>query len=178
MKASKFSEAQKAFILKQGSDGMPVADICRKAEWEQIMRLAQERRWSNMRSAELVGVAQTIACCGEVSRVSGRGQVAQRGVRPGLIIRNHPSCDGGAGVIEIIEERLVEKFVAHAAIECLADAVLHGLARRDEVPGYSILLRPGQHGVRGELGSVIGDDNAWSAAPPYQAGQLSRYTVT
>jgi len=35
-----------------------------------------------------------------------------------------------------------------------------------------------QDGVRGELGSVVGDDNAWSAAPPYQAGQLSRYTVT
>jgi hypothetical protein len=35
--------------------------------------LAQERRGSNMRSAELVKVAQTIACCGEVSRVSGRG---------------------------------------------------------------------------------------------------------
>jgi putative transposase len=31
MKASRFSEAQKAFILKQGGDGMPVADICRKA---------------------------------------------------------------------------------------------------------------------------------------------------
>jgi putative transposase len=31
MKASKFSDAQKAFILKQGSEGMPVADICRKA---------------------------------------------------------------------------------------------------------------------------------------------------
>ena len=31
MKASKFSEAQKSFILKQGADGMPVADICRKA---------------------------------------------------------------------------------------------------------------------------------------------------
>jgi putative transposase len=30
MKASKFSDAQKAFILKQGS-GVPVADICRKA---------------------------------------------------------------------------------------------------------------------------------------------------
>ncbi len=27
MKASKFSEAQKAFILKQGNDGMPVADL-------------------------------------------------------------------------------------------------------------------------------------------------------
>ena len=31
MKASKFSGAQKAFILKQGSDGVAVADICRKA---------------------------------------------------------------------------------------------------------------------------------------------------
>ena len=31
MKASKFSEAQKAFILKQGADGVPVAEICRKA---------------------------------------------------------------------------------------------------------------------------------------------------
>ena len=29
MKASKFSDAQKAFILKQGADGIPVADICR-----------------------------------------------------------------------------------------------------------------------------------------------------
>jgi hypothetical protein len=31
MRASKFTDAQKAFILKQGSDGMPVADVCRKA---------------------------------------------------------------------------------------------------------------------------------------------------
>jgi len=28
MKASKFSDAQKAFILKQGADGIPVAQIC------------------------------------------------------------------------------------------------------------------------------------------------------
>ena len=31
MKASKFSDAQKAFIIKQGEDGMPVAEVCRKA---------------------------------------------------------------------------------------------------------------------------------------------------
>jgi putative transposase len=31
MKASKFTDAQKAFILKQGEDGVPVAEICRKA---------------------------------------------------------------------------------------------------------------------------------------------------
>ena len=31
MKASKFTEAQKAFILRQGEQGTPVAEICRKA---------------------------------------------------------------------------------------------------------------------------------------------------
>lgn len=31
MKASRFSDAQKAFILKQGAEGIPVADICRRA---------------------------------------------------------------------------------------------------------------------------------------------------
>lgn len=31
MKASKFTDAQKAFIIKQGEEGTPVAEICRKA---------------------------------------------------------------------------------------------------------------------------------------------------
>ncbi len=31
MKASKFTDAQKAFILKQGEEGLTVAEICRKA---------------------------------------------------------------------------------------------------------------------------------------------------
>lgn len=30
MRASRISDAQKAFILKQGADGLSVADICRK----------------------------------------------------------------------------------------------------------------------------------------------------
>lgn len=30
MKASKFSEAQIAFVLKQAEDGTPVAQLCRK----------------------------------------------------------------------------------------------------------------------------------------------------
>jgi len=30
MKASQFSDAQKAFILKQSADGLPVADIRRR----------------------------------------------------------------------------------------------------------------------------------------------------
>ena len=31
MKASKFSDAQKAFILKQGAEGVLVTEICRRA---------------------------------------------------------------------------------------------------------------------------------------------------
>ena len=31
IKASKFTDAQKAFIIKQGEEGAPVAEICRKA---------------------------------------------------------------------------------------------------------------------------------------------------
>jgi putative transposase len=38
MKASRFSEAQKTFIRKQGADGMPVTDICRKAGISQATR--------------------------------------------------------------------------------------------------------------------------------------------
>ena len=31
MKASKFSEAQIAFVLKQSEDGTPIGEVCRKA---------------------------------------------------------------------------------------------------------------------------------------------------
>jgi hypothetical protein len=45
MKASKFTDTQKAFILKQGNDGVPVADtaaaIC--APWRSASRLLTTR---------------------------------------------------------------------------------------------------------------------------------------
>jgi putative transposase len=44
MKASRFSEAQKAFILKQGANGMPVADICRKAGISQATYFTRRSR--------------------------------------------------------------------------------------------------------------------------------------
>jgi hypothetical protein len=43
MKASKFSDAQKAFILKQGADGVPVTEICRN-DWNSIHDLHQGPR--------------------------------------------------------------------------------------------------------------------------------------
>jgi putative transposase len=36
MKASKFTDAEKAFVVKQGEEGTPVVEICRKAGISQV----------------------------------------------------------------------------------------------------------------------------------------------
>jgi putative transposase len=53
MKASRFSEAQKAFILKQGADGMPVADVCRKAGISQATYFNWKKRWDGLLPSEM-----------------------------------------------------------------------------------------------------------------------------
>ncbi len=53
MKASKFSEAQKAFILKQGADGVPVAEICRKAGISQATYFNWKKRYDGMTPPEM-----------------------------------------------------------------------------------------------------------------------------
>jgi putative transposase len=53
MKASKFSEAQKAFILKQGADGVPVADIGRKAEISQTTYFNWKKKYDGMTPPEM-----------------------------------------------------------------------------------------------------------------------------
>lgn len=41
MKASRFTDAQKAFGVKQGEDGVSVAEICRKAGYWRVHFLLQ-----------------------------------------------------------------------------------------------------------------------------------------
>jgi len=53
MKASKFSDAQKAFILKQGADGMPVADLCRKAGISQATYFNWKKRYDGLLPTEV-----------------------------------------------------------------------------------------------------------------------------
>ena len=53
MKASKFSDAQKAFILKQGADGMPVADICRKVGISQATYFNWKKKYDGLLSTEM-----------------------------------------------------------------------------------------------------------------------------
>jgi len=53
MKASKFSDAQKAFILRQGVDGVPVADICRKAGISQATYFNLKKRYEGLQPPEM-----------------------------------------------------------------------------------------------------------------------------
>lgn len=53
MKASKFTEAQKAFILKQGEEGTPVAEICRKAGISQATYFNWKKRYGGLLPDEM-----------------------------------------------------------------------------------------------------------------------------
>ncbi len=53
MKASRFSDAQKAFILKQGAEGMPVADICHKAGISQATYFNWEKKYDGLLPTEM-----------------------------------------------------------------------------------------------------------------------------
>ena len=53
MKPSRFSDAQKAFILKQGADGMPVADLCRKAGISQATYFNWKRKYDGLLPTEM-----------------------------------------------------------------------------------------------------------------------------
>ena len=53
MKASRFSEAQKAFILKQGADGMLVADICRKVGISQATYFNWKKKYDGLLPTEM-----------------------------------------------------------------------------------------------------------------------------
>ena len=53
MKASRFSDAQKAFILRQGADGMPVADICRKAGISQATYFNWKKKYDGLLPDEM-----------------------------------------------------------------------------------------------------------------------------
>ena len=53
MKASRFSDALKAFILKQGADGMPVADICRKTGISQATYFNWKKKYDGLLPTEM-----------------------------------------------------------------------------------------------------------------------------
>ena len=53
MKASKFTDAQKAFIIRQGDEGTSVAEICRKAGISQATYFNWKKKYSGMMPSEM-----------------------------------------------------------------------------------------------------------------------------
>lgn len=53
MKASKFSDAQKAFILKQGHEGVAVSEICRRAGISQATYFNWKRKYDGLLPTEM-----------------------------------------------------------------------------------------------------------------------------
>jgi putative transposase len=53
MKASRFTDAQKAFVLKQGDEGVPVADICRKAGISQATYFNWKKKYEGLTPPEM-----------------------------------------------------------------------------------------------------------------------------
>jgi putative transposase len=53
MKASKFSEAQIAFVLKQAEDGSPVAEVCRKAGISEATYYNWRKKYAGLTPSEM-----------------------------------------------------------------------------------------------------------------------------
>ncbi|WP_346891547.1 transposase [uncultured Roseibium sp.] len=58
MKKSKFSEAQIAFILRQADEGMPVAEVCRKAGISDATFYNWRKRYGGMMPSEVKRMRQ------------------------------------------------------------------------------------------------------------------------
>ena len=58
MKASNFTDAQKAFIIKQGEEGTPVAEICRKAGISQATYFNWKKKYDGLLPTEMKRLKQ------------------------------------------------------------------------------------------------------------------------
>ena len=53
MKESKFTDAQKAFVIKQGEEGTPVAEVCRKAGISQATYFNWKKKYAGLMPSEM-----------------------------------------------------------------------------------------------------------------------------
>jgi putative transposase len=58
MKDSKFTDAQKAFILREGADGMSIAEVCRKAGISPATYFNWRKRYNGRRLNEMQRLRQ------------------------------------------------------------------------------------------------------------------------
>lgn len=69
MKASKFTDAQKAFILKQGEGEMTVAEVCRKAGISQATYFSWKKKYAGLLPTEMRRLKQLEDENGRLKRI-------------------------------------------------------------------------------------------------------------
>ena len=69
MKASKFTDAQKSFILKQAAEGMPVAEVCRKAGISQATYFNWKKKYDGLLPTEIRRLRQLEDENGKLKRI-------------------------------------------------------------------------------------------------------------
>jgi hypothetical protein len=94
-----------------------------------------------------------------------RSEIAERAVRPDLVVVLTPCFDLAARVVERNEEVLIEAFVAQPSVEALDESVLNRFARFDELDPHPALVGPLVERPPGELRAVVGLDHGRQSAP-------------
>lgn len=69
MKASKFTDAQKAFVIRQGEEGMPVAEICRKAGISPATYFTWKKKYTGLMPSEMRRLKQLEEESGRLKRI-------------------------------------------------------------------------------------------------------------
>jgi len=102
MKALKFSDAQKAFILKQGADGIPVVEICRRAGISQATYFNRKEKYDDLLPTEMKQLKQLDDENGKLQTLrrpgGSRGRACRIGRRSGGSLsacKRRPRCASG-----------------------------------------------------------------------------------
>ena len=90
MKASKFTDAQKAFVIKQGEEGVPVAEVCRKAGISQATYFAWKKKYAGLMPSEMRRLKQLEE---ENSRLRSGLSPTSRSTRRCCRISSAESCE-------------------------------------------------------------------------------------
>jgi len=69
MKASKFTDAQKAFIIRQGENGTPVEEVCRKTGISQATFYAWKKKYGGLMPSEMKRLRQLEEENGRLKRI-------------------------------------------------------------------------------------------------------------
>ena len=127
MKASKFSDAQKASILKQGADGLPVADICRRAEISQATYFNWKKKYDGLLPTEMRRLnangflANVLLYSGEpqTAAIHAKRAIRHMPVYPPWFVEILAAAYRDAGMLDLA-------IITAREVPCIAPLAMHG----------------------------------------------------